>query len=147
MIPIPTHSICSHHQSRVPDNLTASSRLVSTAPPEPLLPPVWPVGGSHGPFSAGWVAAEVGPSSFLRRWNSRRGPEALGVPGGAGRAVSGGCRCLAGQDLRTPAVRDLECADRVADSDVIFSETAVQVLDQVRLQIEAEDAVTGKLDS
>lgn len=54
---------------------------------------------------------------------------------------------MAGQDLRTPAVRDLECADRVADSDVIFSETAVQVLDQVRLQIEAEDAVTGKLDS
>ena len=46
-----------------------------------------------------------------------------------------------------PAARELECAGRVADSDVIFSETAVQVLDQVRLQIEAEDAVTGKLDS
>lgn len=147
MIPIPTHSICSHHQSRVPDNLTGFNRLVSTAPPEPLLRPAWPVGGSHRPFSAGWVAAEVGPSSSLRMWDSRRGPEARGIPGGAGRAVSGGCRCLAGQDLRTPAVRDLECADRVADSDVIFSETAVQVLDQVRLQIEAEDAVTGKLDS
>ena len=42
---------------------------------------------------------------------------------------------MAGQDLRTPAVRGLECADRVADSDVIFSETAVQVLDQELTEI------------